>query len=49
VTLYGQHVPLEKPAEEASRGAPAATAHRLRIFDSFPVTEGRDGEAAERR
>jgi hypothetical protein len=33
----------------ASRGEAAATAHRLRIFDSFPATEGRDGGAAERR
>jgi DNA-binding CsgD family transcriptional regulator/tetratricopeptide (TPR) repeat protein len=33
----------------ASRGEAAATAHRLRIFDSLPATEGRDDGAAERR
>jgi DNA-binding CsgD family transcriptional regulator len=33
----------------ASRGEAAATAHRLRLFDSFPATHGRDGGAAERR
>jgi DNA-binding CsgD family transcriptional regulator len=33
----------------ASRGEAAATAHRLRIFDSFPATEGRGGGTAERR
>jgi DNA-binding CsgD family transcriptional regulator len=30
----------------ASRGEAAATAHRLRIFESFPATGGRDGGAA---
>ena len=33
----------------ASRGEAAATAHRLRMFDSFPATEGRGGGTAERR
>ena len=33
----------------AGRGEAAATAHRLRLFDEFPATEGRDGVAAGKR
>ena len=33
----------------ASRGEAAATAHRLRLFDSFPATEDLDGGKAGRR
>jgi DNA-binding CsgD family transcriptional regulator len=33
----------------ASRGEAAATAHRLRLFDEFPATGGRDDAAAGRR
>jgi ATP/maltotriose-dependent transcriptional regulator MalT len=33
----------------ASRGEAAATAHRLRLFDSFPATGDLDGSAAGRR